>query len=95
MNIQMTTFGNQRRSLAQADVTSQISKITELQQQGQALMPPAPTQQDLTNMVNQQAATLQQAQDTARNLWWSLNWPYLAVGAGALGVMGYLIFKKK
>lgn len=28
-------------------------------------------------------------------LWWTENWPLVATTAGALGIIGYLIFKKK
>ena len=76
-------------------LTDAISNMNQVNQQAQALMPPAPTPQDMTNLMKQQAATLQQTQDTLSNLWWQANWPIVATAIGAIGIVGYLIFRKK
>lgn len=91
MNITMQAI--QPQSLGQ--LTDAISNMNAVNQQAQALMPPPATQQDMTNMLKQQAATLQEAEDTLSKLWWQQNWPIVAIGAGTLGLVGYLIFKKK
>ncbi len=72
------------------------SNMNDVTQQAQALMPGTGNpSQDLADMMDQQVASFQQAQDTVSKLWWQQNWPLVAVGVGALGVAGYLIFKKK
>lgn len=78
-------------------LTDAVSNMNTVNEQARAVMPGTgnPTQ-DLTNMINQQAAVLQQSEDALSKAWWSTNWPIVAVGLGALGVMGYhLILKKK
>lgn len=78
-------------------LTDAVSNMNTVSQQARALTPGTgnPTQ-DLTNMINEQAAVLQQTEDALSSAWWSKNWPIVAVGLGALGVMGYhLILNKK
>ena len=48
-----------------------------------------------TLLTQQAAADLQAAEAAASKLWWSQNWPLLAGGAAALGLVGYLAFGKK
>jgi len=75
-----------------------VSNATAASQQAQALLPSNQMQnqaQNLTNVLTQQAATLQQTEDALSQAWWSKNWPIVAVGLGALGVMGYHLIVKK
>jgi len=91
MNITMQAIQPQRLG----QLTDAISNMNQVNQQAQALMPPPPTQQDMANKLKQQAATLQEAEDTLSKFWWQQNWPIVAIGAGTLGLVGYLVFKKK
>jgi hypothetical protein len=93
MQITMLPLRTQRLG----QVADAVSNMNTANQQARALMPGTgnPTQ-DLANMMNQQAAVLQQSEDALSKAWWQANWPIVAVGLGALGVMGYhLILKKK
>jgi hypothetical protein len=78
-------------------LTDAVSNANTAYQQARAMTPgTGVATQDLANMMTQQAAVLQQSEDALSKAWWSTNWPIVAVGLGALGVMGYhLIYKKK
>lgn len=92
MQITMLPLRTQRLG----QVTDAIANANTAYQQARASMPGSgnPTQ-ELTTMMNQQAAVLQQSEDALSKAWWSTNWPIVAVGLGALGVMGYHLIIKK
>jgi hypothetical protein len=85
------------RRLAQTDLSTLQQQAQQLQAQQQAQ-----GQQNMQNatgqmnqMLTQQAAQYQQTTDALSSLWWSMNWPYVAAGIGALGLVGYLVLRKK
>lgn len=79
------------KSIGQTDVTVELPKVPQLPS-GTTGMQKAGDQ--LNTMLTQQAGQLQQAQETVSNLWWSMNWPYVAGAAAILGLAGVLIWKK-
>lgn len=94
MNMMMAAFSDQRRIMGQ-EIPNAAQLLQQAQQNQQLLQQAAGPQPNLNQMIQQQAATLQQTQDTLSRLWWQENWPLMAAGVGALGVVGYLVFKKK
>jgi len=79
-------------SIGQTDASAELQKLQAQLPSGPAAMQNAGNQ--LNTMLTQQAGQLQQAQETASNLWWSMNWPYVAGAAALLGLAGILIWKK-
>lgn len=56
----------------------------------------AQTKQDLTKLSMEELMDIEVApSQKASNLWWQANWPMVAAGLGVLGVLGYVVFKKK
>lgn len=49
---------------------------------------------DLTSMSIEDLMEME-VSPSQKALWWTENWPLVATTAGALGIIGYLIFKKK
>lgn len=81
------------KSIGQTETPVEMPKLQVPQlPSGAAGMQNAGTQ--LNTMLTQQAGQLQQAQETVSNLWWSMNWPYVAGAAALLGLAGILIWKK-
>lgn len=80
MNLHMLPLRNQRRSLAQAVSVNPKQDLTNL---------------SIDQLMQVEITPTQKIQDKMSSLWWTANWPLVATAVGALGVMGYLIFKKK
>lgn len=83
------------RRMGQLDQPLDANEMLRNMQQAQPAVSIQDANQQMLSLMNQQAATLQQAQETASRLWWSQNWPLVAGGLGALGLVGYLVLRKK